>query len=101
MINTSLADGSLRSCWKTGTPLPSANTGRMYAALRGLPAYPAALCPARGLRGTGPPPPVSGKMSRGLRECINVECERRRGGVLRCTVVVTALSPSRSASQLH
>ncbi|KAF8302438.1 hypothetical protein TcYC6_0047500 [Trypanosoma cruzi] len=35
-------------------------------------------------------------MARGLNEC-----ERRSGGVPRCTVAVTALSPSRSASRLR
>ncbi|KAF8284837.1 hypothetical protein TcBrA4_0043510 [Trypanosoma cruzi] len=59
MINTSLADGSLRISCETGTPLPSANTGRTHAARRELSANPAALCPARGERRTGPPPPVS------------------------------------------
>ncbi|RNC32106.1 hypothetical protein TcCL_Unassigned05318 [Trypanosoma cruzi] len=59
MINTSLADGILRSCWEMGTPLPSTDTGRTHAAPRKLSATPAALCPASGERRTGPPPPVS------------------------------------------
>ncbi|RNC38173.1 hypothetical protein TcCL_NonESM12609, partial [Trypanosoma cruzi] len=59
MINTSLADGSPRGYWETGTPLPSANTGRTHAAQRKLSASPAALCPASGEGRTGPPPPVS------------------------------------------
>ncbi|KAF8284767.1 hypothetical protein TcBrA4_0043180 [Trypanosoma cruzi] len=82
MINTSLADGSLRISCETGTPLPSANTGRTHAARRELLTNPAALCPARGERRTGPPPPVSEEAARGLSEC---ECRR---GVPRCTVAV-------------
>ncbi|RNC37903.1 hypothetical protein TcCL_NonESM12906, partial [Trypanosoma cruzi] len=58
MSGTSLADGSLRSSWKRGTLLASADTGRTHAARRVV-GPPAALCPARGERGTGPPPPVS------------------------------------------
>ncbi|EAN88886.1 hypothetical protein TcCL_Unassigned01111 [Trypanosoma cruzi] len=127
MINTSLADGILRSCWEMGTPLPSADTGRTHAAQRKLSATPAALCPASGERRTGPPPPVStagtppasawihatthglgvgdacecDEAARGLSGCIAVECERRRGIIPRCTVAVAALSPSRSASRLR
>ncbi|EAN96851.1 hypothetical protein TcCL_NonESM08458 [Trypanosoma cruzi] len=59
MINTSLADGSLRSPWEMGTPLPSADTEGTHAAPRESSATPAALCPARCERRTGPLPPVS------------------------------------------
>ncbi|RNC55187.1 hypothetical protein TcCL_ESM07331 [Trypanosoma cruzi] len=48
---------------------------------------PLLSAPARGERRTGPQPPVSEEMARGLNEC-----ERRRGVIPRCTVAVTALS---------
>ncbi|EAN86980.1 hypothetical protein Tc00.1047053510385.20 [Trypanosoma cruzi] len=79
MINTSLADGSLRSSCETGTPLPSANTGRTHAARRELLANPAALCPARGERRTGPPPPVSTAGTPPMPVCIHATT---RGGCM-------------------
>ncbi|RNC36935.1 hypothetical protein TcCL_Unassigned00011 [Trypanosoma cruzi] len=122
MINTSLADSSLRSCWETGKntsirehgkdacrtervagpsrcslPLLGVSEGLVHSRLSALLAHHRCQ-PVSTPRRTASDVMtlVSEKTARGLSEC-----ERRSGRVPRCTVAVTALSPSRSASRLR
>ncbi|KAF8296837.1 hypothetical protein TcYC6_0085270 [Trypanosoma cruzi] len=126
MSSASLADGGLRSSWATGDTTRTRRHGKNACrteSCRPLPLLSVVLGVSEGLvhrrlsallaRHRRQPlstprrtvsdvvTPVRDKTARGLSERIAVECERRRGGVPRCTVAVAALSQSRLASRLR